>query len=126
MLALSRLKSQILLKISPGRHMMTKSWRLTVVNILVFLIAIVASAANAQEPQDVIARVGDQTISFHEIDTMINSSSIVGLDIPAPGTQERNAARLSLLDKMISADLLYLDALKAGLDKDPDRQQKVK
>ncbi|MCK9420725.1 MAG: peptidyl-prolyl cis-trans isomerase [Nitrospirae bacterium] len=105
---------------------MTRSWKLTVVSFWVFLIAIVAPAARAQEPQDVIARVGDQTISLHEIDTMINSSTVVGLDIPAPGTPERNAARLSLLDKMISADLLYLDALKTGLDKNPDYQQKVK
>lgn len=105
---------------------MTRAWRLTVVSFWMFLIAIVAPAARAQEPQDVIARVGDQTISLHEIDTMINSSSIVGLDVPAPGTAERNAARLSLLDKVISADLLYLDALKMGLDKNPDYQQKVK
>jgi len=105
---------------------MISSVRLTVVIFWVFLIAIVSSAAYAQEPQDVIARVGDQTISLHEIDTMINSSSVVGLNIPAPGTPERNAARLSLLDKVITADLLYLDALKEGLDKNPDHQQKVK
>jgi len=105
---------------------MTRLSRLSVVIFFVFLIAVLASAARAQEPQDVIARVGDQTISLHEIDTMINSSSIVGLDIPAPGTPERNAARLSLLDKMISADLLYLDAVKTGLDKNPEYQQKVR
>ncbi len=105
---------------------MKRFWILSAVSFWVFLIAILAPAARAQEPQDVIARVGDQTISLHEIDTMINSSSVVGLDIPAPGTSERNAARLSLLDKMISADLLYLDALKMGLDKNPDYQQKVK
>ena len=105
---------------------MTRSWKLTVVSFWVFLIAIVAPAARAADQQDIIAKVGDQTISLHEIDTMINSSAVVGLDIPAFGTPERNAARLSLLDKVISADLLYLDALKAGLDKDPDHQQKVK
>ena len=86
----------------------------------------VPSSLTAAEPDDIIARVGDQTISLREIDTMINSSTIIGLYIPAPGTPERNAARLSLLDKMISADLLYLDALKKGLDKDPDYQLKVK
>ena len=90
------------------------------------LSLIVPSALTAAEPDDIIARVGDQTISLREIDTMINSSTIIGLYIPAPGTPERNAARLSLLDKMISADLLYLDALKKGLDKDPDYQLKVK
>jgi hypothetical protein len=105
---------------------MKRFWRLSAVSFWVFLIAVLAPATHAQEPQDVIARVGDQTISLHEIDTMINSSSVVGLDIPAPGTTERNAARLSLLDKMISADLLYLDAIQSGLDKNPDYQQKVK
>jgi hypothetical protein len=99
---------------------------MTVVSFLVFLIAIVAPSARAADQQDVIARVGDQTISLHEIDTMINSSTIVGLEVPPPGTPERNAARLSLLDKVISADLLYLDAIKTGLDKDPGHQQKVK
>ena len=105
---------------------MTRLARLSVVSIFVFLTAVLAPAARAQEPQDVIARVGDQTISLHEIDTMINSSTLIGLYIPAPGTPERNAARLSLLDKAITADLLYLDALKAGLDKDPEFQKKVK
>lgn len=76
-------------------------------------------AAWAKEPDDVIARVEDQTITFSEIDIMINSSAIVGLSLPAFGTAERNEARLSILDKMISANLLYLDALKKGLDKNP-------
>ena len=34
------------------------------------------------EPLDVIARVGDQTITFTEINTMINSAAIVGLSMP--------------------------------------------
>jgi peptidyl-prolyl cis-trans isomerase C len=82
--------------------------------------------AYAEEQGDVIARVGDQVITFSQIDTMINSSSIVGLDIPALGTPERNKARLALLDKVISADLLYLDALKQGMDKNPVYQADVK
>lgn len=86
----------------------------------------VPSMPYAADQQDIIARVGNQTISLREIDTMINSSTLIGLYIPAPGTPERNAARLSLLDKAITADLLYLDALKAGLDKNPEFQKKVK
>jgi parvulin-like peptidyl-prolyl isomerase len=105
---------------------MTRSWRLTIVSFWVFLTIIVSPAARAAEPQDIIARVGDQTITLRQIDTMINSSTIVGLDIPASGTPERNAARLSLLDKVITADLLYLDAKEKGVDKNPDYQQKVK
>ena len=72
-----------------------------------------------QLPDDVIATVGDQHITFSEINTMLNSSAIVGLSIPALGTPERDTVRITLLDKMISANLIYLDARRKGLDKDP-------
>jgi peptidyl-prolyl cis-trans isomerase C len=39
--------------------------------------------------------------------------------VPALGTPERNRVRITLLDKLVSANLLYLDALKQGMDKDP-------
>jgi len=81
-----------------------------------------ASAATAtvvREPEDVIATVGDQTITFSQLNTMLNSSAIVGLSIPALGTPERDTIRITLLDKIISANLIYLDARKQGLDKDP-------
>ncbi len=68
---------------------------------------------------DVIARVGDEVISFSELNTLLNSSAIVGLSVPALGTPERNRVRITLLDKLVSANLLYLDALKHGMDKDP-------
>jgi len=71
------------------------------------------------EGRDIVAKVGDQVITFTQIDTMINSSSMVGLDLPAFGTPERNRVRLTILDKLISANLLYLDALKQGMDKNP-------
>ncbi len=73
----------------------------------------------AGDRPDLIARVGDQAITLTEIDTMINSSSIVGISIPAPGTPERNKVRLTILDKVISADLLYLDALKKRMNQNP-------
>ena len=83
-----------------------------------------AAVARAEAPQsavesDVIARVGDQPITFSEINTMLNSSAVVGLSIPALGTPERDTVRITLLDKFISANLLYLDALELGVDKDP-------
>lgn len=71
------------------------------------------------QPADAIARVEDQFITFSEINTMMNSSAIVGLSMPALGTPERDTVRLTLLDKMISANLIYLDALKKGVDKEP-------
>ena len=88
-----------------------------------------ARAADA-EPQaaavdDVIAKVGDQTITFSEINTALNSSAIVGLSIPALGTPQRDTARIILLDRFVSANLLYLDALKQGVDKDPGYQKAI-
>lgn len=89
-----------------------------------------AVLARAQQPEpamvtDVIARVGDQPITFGEINTMLNSSAVVGLSIPALGTPERDTVRITLLDKFISANLLYLDAVAQGVDKDPVYQKAV-
>jgi parvulin-like peptidyl-prolyl isomerase len=82
------------------------------------------SFARAEAPQavpvsDVVARVGDQAITFGEITTALNSSAIVGVSVPALGTPERDTVRITLLDRFVSANLLYLDARKQGLDKDP-------
>jgi len=74
-------------------------------------------------PRDTVARVGDQYITFSYISTMLNSSAIVGLSVPTFGTPERDQVRLTLLDKMISANLLYLDAVKNGVDKTPQYRQ---
>ena len=72
---------------------------------------------------DTIARVGDQEITFKQINTMLNSSAVVGVSVPALGTPERDTARIVVLDKVVSANLLYLDALAQGLDKDPAYQR---
>lgn len=77
------------------------------------------------EPPGVIARVGDQTITFNEINTMINSAAIVGLSMPELGSPDRDTVRLTLLDKLISANLLYLDAIQKGVDKEPEYRQAV-
>jgi parvulin-like peptidyl-prolyl isomerase len=82
-----------------------------------------ASTEKAATRGDVIARVGDQDITFNLINTMMNSSAVVGVSVPALGTPERDTARIVVLDKVISANLLYLDALKKGLDKDPAYQR---
>jgi len=74
---------------------------------------------------DIVARVGDQAIHFSELNTMLNSSAVVGLSIPALGTPERDTVRITLLDKMVSANLIYLDALAKGIDKDPKYQREL-
>jgi parvulin-like peptidyl-prolyl isomerase len=71
----------------------------------------------AIEPSDVIARVGDEIITFSELNTTLNSSAMVGLSIPALGTPQRSKVMLTLLDKAISANLIYLDAKEKGTDK---------
>ncbi len=73
----------------------------------------------------VIAKVGDEEITFGQINRMMNSSAVVGVSVPALGTPQRQSVAVVLLDKMISADLLYLDALKQGADKDPTYQREV-
>ena len=67
--------------------------------------------------EGIVATVGDQVITFNQLNTMLNSSPMVGLSIPALGTPERNQVIITLLDKVISANLLYLDAKKKGADR---------
>ena len=86
------------------------------------MVAETGNPAN-EESTDVVARVGDQVITFSQINTMLNSSAVVGVSIPALGTPERDTVRIALLDKIVSANLLYLDALKQGVDQDPAYQQ---
>ena len=87
--------------------------------------ALPISANALAKPDDVIAKVGDQAITFSQIEVMINSSDIVGVAIPPPGTKARNDTRLLVLDKVISANLLYLDALRKGMQNDPVYQRDV-
>ena len=82
-------------------------------------------SAAVGEPLGVIAKVGDQTITFNEINTMINSAAIVGLSMPELGSPERDTVRITLLDKLISANLLYLDAVQKGVDQEPEYQQAI-
>jgi parvulin-like peptidyl-prolyl isomerase len=83
-------------------------------------------AGAAAVADDVIATVGDQDIHFSDLNTMLNSSAVVGVSIPALGTPERDTVRITLLDKVVDANLLYLDALKQGLDQDPAYQQEMR
>lgn len=84
------------------------------------------TASSAAMPADTIATVGDQAITFSQLNTMLNSSAVVGLSIPALGTPERNQVIITLLDKAISANLLYLDAKAQGVDRDPEYLQGIR
>lgn len=88
-------------------------------------------AAAAQEPafpqhSDLVAKVEDEEITYGQLNTIINSSAMVGLSIPALGTPERHQAVLSVLDKVITANLLYLDALDKGKDRLPEYQEDIR
>jgi len=48
---------------------------------------------------------------------MLNSSAMLGLSIPALGTTERNQMMLAMLEKAISANLIYLDAMDKGTNR---------
>jgi hypothetical protein len=71
----------------------------------------------AAEPVDVVARVGDEVITFGQLNSMLNSSAMLGLSIPVLGTPERNQMMLTLLEKAINANLVYLDARNKGVDR---------
>jgi peptidyl-prolyl cis-trans isomerase C len=86
----------------------------------------VPPVASAQQTEGVVATVGDEEIHFSLLNTMLNSSAMVGLSIPALGTPERNHVIITLLDKAISANLLYLDALQQGVDRQPVYQQDIR
>ena len=91
-----------------------------IVFIALLLPGALVAAKPADLPGDVIARVGDQPITFSQINTMLNSSAVVGVSIPALGTPQRDTVRIALLDKVVSANLIYLDALRQGVDTDPE------
>ncbi|MCH5375679.1 MAG: hypothetical protein JJ992_17035, partial [Planctomycetes bacterium] len=78
--------------------------------------------SQAPDGAELIARVGDQDITYRQLSTMLNSSAVVGVSIPAVGSPQRDGVMVVLLDKIISANLLYLDALKRGEDDDPNYQ----
>jgi len=110
---------------------MTKIFLSALLALPVALCGASVAVAVAEEPEaaaqsDVIARVGDQAISFNRINTMLNSSAVVGVSVPALGTPERDTARIVVLDKVISANLLYLDAKRQGLDKDSTYQREIR
>jgi len=82
--------------------------------------------SSANRPEDTVASIGDEYITYSLLNTTLNSSAVVGLSIPALGTPERRQVILTLLDNFISANLLYLDALHQGVDKQSDYQLAIR
>jgi len=46
----------------------------------------VAGTSARELPDDTIAMVGDQPITFNQVEIMLNSSAMIGMNIPPPGT----------------------------------------
>jgi parvulin-like peptidyl-prolyl isomerase len=80
----------------------------------------------APSASEVIAKVGAEEITYGELSTMMNSSAVVGVPVPALGSADRQRVSIVVLDKIISANLLFLDAVKQGLDRDPAYQEGVR
>jgi len=104
---------------------MKNAFRISLLFIAALFGGLTLTSALADDPEDVIARVGEETITFRSLDVTINSSAVVGIPIPPPGTPQRTNMRLTLLDRRISSDLLYLDALSRGMDKTPVHRSDV-
>jgi hypothetical protein len=68
---------------------------------------------------DVIAVVGDTAIRFGELTDQLDQGAAPG-SVPDYGTPERRQVIEHLLENAIQSELLYLDALRKGLDQDPD------
>ena len=96
------------------------------VRMLGVWLCLIPALAMPSGSQEAIAEVGDQTITLHDVDVLIDSSSVIGVPIPPKGTAERNRLRMVILDRMISANLLYLDALSQGLDDNPVYREDVR
>ncbi|MDJ0807112.1 MAG: peptidyl-prolyl cis-trans isomerase [Gammaproteobacteria bacterium] len=77
-------------------------------------------------PSDTLALVVDKPITFSQLNTQLNSSAVVGLSTPALGSSQRGTVLLTLLDKAISLNLMYLDAIKQGRHQELDYQRELK
>ncbi len=78
------------------------------------------------EAEGVIARVGSETITYDELSAILNSSAMAGLAIPAPGTSMRKQVMITMLNNLISANLVYLDAKDKGVDLQTSYTEDVK
>jgi len=100
---------------------------LTVFSTLLVAPALAASTAVPEAaPADTLARVGEEVITYSQLNTQLNSSAVVGVSLPVLGSSERRTVMLTLLDRAISANLFYLDALRQGLDLDPAYRDEIK
>jgi hypothetical protein len=69
---------------------------------------------------DVVATVGDTPIRFGQLSSQLDQGATPGVSVPGYGTPERRRIIERLLDNAIQSELLYQDALRRGVDQDPE------
>ena len=84
-----------------------------------------ADAVLLAESSDVIATVGDQGIHFRALTQELDQGAVAGVSVPGYGTPERREVMERLLDDAIRNELLYLDALRKGVDQEPAYQAEL-
>jgi parvulin-like peptidyl-prolyl isomerase len=77
------------------------------------------------DPDHVVARVGDQVVSVSDLNALLNSAALLGLPLAEPGTPEYRQQMRTMLNKAISANLIYLDARRNGIDRMPSYLEDV-
>ena len=85
-----------------------------------------ANEAHLAESDDVVATVGDQVIRLSQLTQELAQGTAAGIAAPGYGTPERKRILQRMLDEAIRTDLLYLDALRNGVDQDPGYQRQLK
>ena len=95
--------------------------KFAVLTLIVFLLfAFVACAKKGDQKGPYLATVGNSKITQADLEREIKS-----LPEFAQKLFEGSAGKEKFLDELIKKELLYQEALKKGLDKNPDYQKKV-
>lgn len=84
-------------------------------------------AANPQSPEmasQVLATVGDQKVTAHDLESAIRSSPIA-TQFNTLGIDQQAAVRGDMLKRLVASRLLLLEAERLGLDRQPEFQRRM-
>ena len=103
---------------------MKNTTRLIILGIILLLLALGAAALLSDRftSDDVVAEVGEETITRHDTDVRIRQSLARGLNgglsVPEDALFDR------ALDELITESLLYQDAIRRGFSADPNEVER--
>ncbi len=86
-----------------------------------------SAAANPQPPESqsqILATVGDQTVTAHDLESAINSSP-VSTQFNTLGVDQQAALRGDMLKRLVASRLLLLEAERLGLDRQPELRRQM-